>query len=139
VVSHIRLACAQSTLPGSPKPADHAAIVVEKINQLCFPENPLQFVPYLHKQALLASSAPGPTKDSDSGGGSGTYVVYDPQSEYTRLGLLTLNEGAGDGGAWRLSAANADYALSETYPRFAPLVQNTHTHHRTRTRTPERV
>lgn len=100
-----------STLPGSPKPADHAAIVVEKINQLCFPENPLQFVPYLHKQALLASSAPGPAKDSDSG-----HVVYDPQTEYTRLGLLTLNEGAGDGGAWRLSAANADYALSETYP-----------------------
>ncbi len=102
--------------------------MVEKINQLCFPENPLQFVPYLHKQALLASSAPGPAKDSDSGAGSGgTYVVYDPQAEYTRLGLLTLNEGAGDGGAWRLSAANADYSLSETYPRFAPLM-----HHRTR-------
>jgi hypothetical protein len=89
----------QSTLPGSPKPADYAAIVVEKINQLCFPENPLHFMPYLHKQALLSSASSASSSPSAAettgpayGASHSPYVVYDPQTEYTRLGLLTLNE-----------------------------------------------
>lgn len=121
---------------------------MDRLNQLCFPENLQQFLPYVHKQALQSRNVASPaakraaannvlpTKDASVS----PYVIYDPLAEYTRLGLLTKNEvhalcsretvlddtlmfnpyplkGAGDGGAWRLSSANAEYALSETYPR----------------------
>lgn len=81
----------QSTLPGSPKPADYAAVVVEKINQLCFPENISQFIPYVHKQAVQKEKSSGKLADRSSND-TNPYVIYNPQVEFTRMGLLSRNE-----------------------------------------------
>jgi hypothetical protein len=48
--------------------------------------------------------------------------VYDPRSEYKRIGFLPSE--SGESSRWRLSAANSDYSISRSYPQLIVLPQS---------------